>query len=106
MKELLRALSEPNDARALYSDFQSPVSDNPFRRVRAEHFESIRTLARSYSEPEAARYERIVETKPVILEGGRGSGKTMTLKSMLLQALVSRRGQQTVAEISAPYFGV
>ena len=105
-RELLQALSTPDDPRALYSEFQGQASDNPFRRVRAEHFENIRTLARSYSEPEAARYERIVETKPVILEGGRGSGKTMALKSMLPQALVSRLGRQTLADPNLPYFGV
>ena len=105
-REILQALSEPDDARTLYSEFQGPVSDNPFRRVRAEHFENISTLARSYSEPEAARYERIVETKPVILEGGRGSGKTMTLKSMLLQALVSRPGRLELDKTEIPFFGV
>ena len=106
LREIVEALSAPNDVRTLYSEFQGPTSDNPFRRVRAEHFENISTLARSYSEPEVARYERIVETKPVILEGGRGSGKTMTLKSMLPQALVSRFGQGRLDETSAPYFGV
>ena len=106
LKEIMEALSLPNDAGDLYADFQGPTSDNPFRRVRAEHFENISTLARSYSEPEAARYERIVETKPVLLEGGRGSGKTMTLKSMLPQALVSRHRRTTLDETDAPYFGV
>ena len=106
LREVVEALSSPNDVRDLYSEFQGPTSDNPFRRVRAEHFENISTLARSYSEPEAARYERIVETKPVILEGGRGSGKTMTLKSMLPQALVSRFRTGTLDETNAPYFGV
>ena len=106
IKDIMRALSLPNDAGDLYADFQGPTSDNPFRRVRAEHFENISTLARSYSEPEAARYERIVETKPVLLEGGRGSGKTMTLKSMLPQALVSRRRRTTLDETNVPYFGV
>ena len=106
LREIVGALSAPNDVRALYSEFQSPSSDNPFRRVRAEHFENIGTLARSYSEPEASRYERIVETKPVILEGGRGSGKTMTLKSMLPQALVSRFGRRKLDETNVRYFGV
>ena len=106
LREIVQALGAPTDAGTLYAEFQGPESDNPFRRVRAEHFESISTLARSYSEPEAARYERIVETKPVILEGGRGSGKTMTLKSMLLQALVSRLGQRRLDETKVPYFGV
>ncbi len=105
-REILEALSAANDPRMLYSESQGPRSGNPFRRVRAEYFESIRTLARSYSEPEAARYERIVETKPVILEGGRGSGKTMTLKSMLLQALLSRFRRQTLDETNISYFGV
>ncbi len=106
VKEILQTLSAPNDARDLYSEFQGVSSDNPFRRVRAEHFENISTLARSYSEPEAARYERIVETKPVLLEGGRGSGKTMTLKSMLPQALISRHGQSRLDETNVTYLGV
>ncbi len=106
LREIVEALHEPDDARELYAQIQGPGSENPFRRVRAEHFESIATLARSYSEPEAARYERIVETKPVILEGGRGSGKTMTLKSMLPQALVSRLGESRFNQTNVPYFGV
>ncbi len=106
VREILEALSAPIDARDLYSQFQGPSSDNPFRRIRAEHFEDISLLARSYSEPEAARYERIVETKPVVLEGGRGSGKTMTLKSMLPQALVSRPGLGKLDDGGLPYFGV
>lgn len=106
IREIVEALSAPTDIGALYAEFQSATSDNPFRRVRAEHFENLGTLARSYSEPEAARYERIVETKPVILEGGRGSGKTMTLKSMLPQALVSRFARERLDETNAPYFGV
>ena len=106
IREIVGSLSAPIDTGALYSEFQSPTSDNPFRRVRAEHFENLSTLARSYSEPEAARYERIVETKPVFIEGGRGSGKTMTLKSMLPQALVSRFSRARLDETNAPYFGV
>ena len=106
LRELVEALSGPTNARTLYGEFQGKGSDNPFRRVRAEHFESISTLARSYSEPEAARYERIVETKPVFLEGGRGSGKTMTLKSMLPQALVSRQNHRRLEETKLSYFGV
>lgn len=106
VREILEALSAPIDARDLYSQFQGPSSDNPFRRIRAEHFENISILARSYSEPEAARYERIVETKPVLLEGGRGTGKTMTLKSMLPQALVSRLDRSKLDETNVPYFGV
>jgi hypothetical protein len=105
-KELLEALSTPNDPRRVYSEFQGPASDNPFRRVRAEHFENISVLGRSYSEPEAARYERIVETKPVILEGGRGTGKTMTLKSMLPQAAVSRLLCARFEETNLRYFAV
>ena len=106
LKEIMQSLSPAIAAGDVYAEFQGPVSDNPFRRVRAEHFENISTLARSYSEPEAARYERIVETKPVLLEGGRGSGKTMTLKSMLPQALVSRHRRRALAETEAAYFGV
>ena len=102
IKRIVQALStRPNDPGILYSEFQSPISDNPFRRVRAEHFENISTLARSYSEPEAARYERIVETKPVLLEGGRGSGKTMTLKSLLPQALVSRLARTSLMRLTS-----
>ena len=106
IKEILQTLSTTDDPRDVHAEFQSLTSDNPFRRVRAEHFENISTLARSYSEPEVARYERIVGTKPVLLEGGRGSGKTMTLKSMLPQALVSRYTGTTLDGTTLPYFGV
>lgn len=106
LKELLKKLTPDQHPSDLYATIQGPRSDNPFRRVRAEYFENLQLLAKSFSEPEKVRYDRLVEVKPALIEGGRGSGKTMVLKSQQAQAAVSRRHKRTFAEAGLNYFGI
>ncbi len=106
IKSLLQFVSANLYEEELYSKIQGLESDNPFRRVRTEYFEDIHILAGSFAEPEKALYDRIIEVKPAIIEGGRGSGKTMILKS--LQALTSlyRNGKKNFKEGNLKRFGV
>lgn len=105
MRELLKALSPEQDPEAVYVQIYAPKSENPFRRVRTEYFENIEILARSFTEPENILYDRIVEVKPTIIDGGRGSGKTMLLKSLETRVGVRRRKVNTVKEAGLDHIG-
>jgi len=105
IKELLKALAPKQDPQGIYAQIYAAKSDNPFRRVRTEHFEDVRVLARSFAEPESIRYDRIVEVKPTLIEGGRGSGKTMLLKSLEARVSVYRRSVKTIREAELKHFG-
>ena len=106
LKKLLGKLTPKQDPSQLYGEVQSPEADNPFRRVRAEHFEDVGLLANSFSQPERAKYDRIQGRRPVLLEGGRGSGKTMILKSLTARIAVTRRRRKFFRECGIDYFGV
>ncbi|MEA1945284.1 MAG: toll/interleukin-1 receptor domain-containing protein [Euryarchaeota archaeon] len=105
-RKLLGAFAPSPDPDEVYSKIQGPESGNPFRRVRAEYFEDVNILARSFTEPEHARYDSIVEVKPTLIEGGRGSGKTMILKSLQAQIATQRMNKQSFGETELTYFGV
>jgi hypothetical protein len=63
-------------------------------------------LARSFAEPENVRYNQIIEVKPTVIEGGRGSGKTMLLKSLEAMVSVYRTKRQSYREAKLDYFGI
>lgn len=105
-QELVEALSPDRDPEKLYAKIEGPKSDNPFRRVRTEYFENVQILARSFAEPESVRYDRIMELKPTRIEGGRGSGKTMILKSLEATVSVYRRATKSFKDAQLNHFGV
>ena len=56
---------------------------NPFRRTRAEYFEDDRDLlARTFAPPDQSRLSKLEDVAPCILEGPRGTGKSMLLMSL------------------------
>src|SRR5208337_1827512 len=75
-------------------------------RVRTENFESLQILADSFARPEPGRYDKIIEIKPTRIEGGRGSGKTMILKSMIAQVCAYRMRKRSFKETNLPYYGI
>ena len=105
IKGLLKGFSDEEDAAELYARIHGPHSDNPFRRVRTEYFEDLRQIARCFAEPESVTYDRIVEVKPTLVEGGRGSGKTMILKSLVTRVSVYRRGATSFSQAQLRHFG-
>jgi hypothetical protein len=80
-QELVGALAPETSPQDIYSSIADPTGENPFRRVRAEHFRDPKTFAELFAEPEIV-YDTLVSPKPTCIEGGRGSGKTMVLKSL------------------------
>ena len=56
---------------------------NPFRRTRAEYFEDDQDLlARTFAPPDQSRLSKLEDVAPCILEGPRGTGKSMLLISL------------------------
>lgn len=87
---------EKEDAKELLTKIESPESPNPFRRVRAEYFhDDYKLLALVFAEPEKEIYDMIQESKPIVIFGGRGSGKTMILKSLIPEVVISRLNVNT-----------
>jgi len=100
--ELIKFLKqkEKEDAKELLTKIESQESPNPFRRVRAEYFhDNYELLALAFAEPEKETYDMIRESKPILIFGGRGSGKTMILKSLIPEVLISRMEAKTFEDI-------
>ena len=78
--------------------------------ILSEEYEAsitiIELLARIFAEPENARYERVIELKPTIIQGGRGSGKSMILKSMEAIVVAYRHRTKPFKDLNIEYFGV
>jgi len=49
----------------------------------------------AFAEPEKEKYDMIQEPKPILIFGGRGSGKTMILKSLIPEVIISRLNVST-----------
>jgi hypothetical protein len=74
---------EPEKAKEILSRVEGQESRSPFRRVRAELFkDDYKLIGRAFAEPEKEKYELIRGNAPIFIFGGRGSGKTMILKSL------------------------
>ena len=104
MHDLIKFLKDERreDARELLTKVESAESKNPFRRVRAEYFhDDYNLIGLAFAEPEREKYEMLQEPKPIIIFGGRGSGKTMLLKSLIPDALFARLKIKSFAEARA-----
>ncbi len=95
----------------LLADASRPERRNPFRLIRAEEFNhDYRKLAQVFHEPE--RYDDIAGRRPVMLIGGRGSGKSMILRCLCAEAQVERARTRLenpatrYADSDLDYFGV
>lgn len=88
-----------------------PGFNNPFRRHKAEDFSDPTLFSQLFAVPE--RYDKIRGEDHLILEGGRGCGKSMILKSLqtpvALQIEKGRLGgvsDLTLEESGIDFFGV
>ena len=78
-------------ASSLVADAFRPHSQNPFRHLRAEFFENQPELhAKTFALPDAVKVGALEDMKPCILEGSRGTGKSMLLLSLRARNLLLR----------------
>ncbi len=88
---------------SLVAEAFKPDSQNPFRHLRAEFFENKPELhARTFAVPEAVKVGALDDMKPCILEGSRGTGKSMLLLSLRARNLLLRLPEEKHAP---PRFG-
>jgi len=90
----------------IYDNYLSNNNDNPFRRTRTEYFESSEVIANTFAEPLNTSYSEISNLKPSLIEGGRGSGKTMILKSLQARINILLGGDTKFERSSSDFFGV
>jgi len=82
-----------------------PVSKNPFRHLRAEFFENRPDLhAKAFAPPDALKVGALEEMKPCLLEGSRGTGKSMLLLSLRARNFLERN-KAADAGLSVRAFG-
>jgi len=87
LQELLEALCRvtlpKQTSSSIIAEALKPASKNPFRHLRAEFFENRPDLhAKAFAPPDALKVGALEEMKPCLLEGSRGTGKSMLLLSL------------------------
>ena len=86
-----KILFSSQTASSLVAEAFKPDSKNPFRHLRAEFFENQPELhAKTFAVPEAVKVGALDDMKPCILEGSRGTGKSMLLLSLRARNLLLR----------------
>ena len=79
-------------ASSVFSQAFRSDSRNPFRHLRAEFFESRPDLhAKTFAPPEAIKVGALEDMTPCILEGSRGTGKSMLLLSLRARNFLQRK---------------
>ena len=85
---------EPTASSVVANAFR-PNSQNPFRHLRAEFFENQPELhAKTFALPDAVKVGALEDMKPCILEGSRGTGKSMLLLSLRARNLLLRKASE------------
>jgi len=83
VEEICEVLFRGQTTSSLVAEAFRPDSRNPFRHLRAEFFENKPELhAKTFAAPEAIKVGTLEDMKPCILEGSRGTGKSMLLLSL------------------------
>ena len=83
VEDICDALFSGQTTSSLVAEAFTPNSNNPFRHLRAEFFENQPELhAKTFALPDAIKVGALEDMKPCILEGSRGTGKSMLLLSL------------------------
>lgn len=91
VEKICAALFTGSTAFSVVSQAFTPDSTNPFRHLRAEFFEDQPALhAKTFAPPEALKVGALEDMKPCILEGSRGTGKSMLLLSLRARNFLQR----------------
>ena len=98
VEEVCAVLFSDQTASSLVSEAFRPDSGNPFRHLRAEYFEKQPKLhAKTFAPPDAVKVGALEEMTPCILEGSRGTGKSMLLLSLRARNFLQRRPSEKTA---------
>lgn len=105
ISHLVDSLTPPETSEILFAEIFDVENQNPFWRIRAENFTDAATFINLFDNPEKT-YEQMVSSKPTFIEGGRGSGKTMLLKSVRAPFITSINKVKSFNDPKIPYFGI
>lgn len=105
ISHLVESLTPSETSEILFSEIFDIENQNPFWRIRAENFTDAMTFVNLFDNPETT-YEQMISSKPTFIEGGRGSGKTMLLKSVRAPFITSINSVKSFNDPKIPYFGV
>ena len=95
VEDVCRILFSGQTTSSLVAEAFKTDSKNPFRHLRAEFFENQPELhAKTFALPEAVKVGALDDMKPCILEGSRGTGKSMLLLSLRARNLLLRLPDQ------------
>ena len=98
VEEVCAVLFSDQTASSLVSEAFRPNSRNPFRHLRAEFFEDQPKLhAKTFAAPDAIKVGALEGMIPCILEGSRGTGKSMLLLSLRARNFLQRRPSEKAA---------
>ena len=91
VEDLCNVLFSGPTTSSLVAEAFKPNSQNPFRHLRAEFFENQPDLhAKTFALPDAVKVGALEDMKPCILEGSRGTGKSMLLLSLRARNVLLR----------------
>ena len=103
VEKICRTLAAAPSASSVVAHAFGPDSRNPFRHLRAEFFENQPELhAKTFAPPDATKLGALEAMKPCILEGSRGTGKSMLLLSLRARNFLVRN---PAAKARPPRFG-
>ena len=105
-QQLLESIGESGSNIIKYTRIQRPGDINPFGAVRAEYFTDSHRIADIFYPPEEQKYDFLISSRPVIIEGGRGSGKTMCLRSLEAPIAIERTESKSITDPLLNYFGI
>lgn len=105
ISHLVESLTPPETSEILFAEIFDVENQNPFWRIRAENFTDAETFINLFDNPEKT-YDQMMSSKPTFIEGGRGSGKTMLLKSVRAPFITSINSVKSFNDPKIPYFGV
>ena len=92
VEDICGVLISGQTTSSVVAEALTPNSKNPFRHLRAEFFENQPELhAKTFALPDAIKVGALEDMKPCILEGSRGTGKSMLLLSLRARNFLSRR---------------
>lgn len=91
IEDLCSTILPSQSASSIVATAFGSLASNPFRRVRAEFFEnSPDLLAKMFAPPDASKVGALADANPCLLEGSRGTGKSMLLLSLRGRNYLSR----------------